>query len=384
MRRDVLLADERRPVPGLAQRVDDVAPVVAQLPAAVREPGHAVHVRPLAGQQARPAARAGRRRAERLAEQQALVGQALDVRRRDLVAVGLDVAAGVVRMQVDDVRRRHRVVSFVDRYSEVTVDRRTLQAYLVCATPRSGSTLLCEMLRATGVAGRPLEHFEVLRALRPAAPAARVLRGTWTRRARRAAPAPLEPGAPSGEPPDAWRARIVREGRGENGVWGGKLMWGHVEDLVTRARELAGLAGADLEHGAAGAARRSAARVRHASRQGRPGRLAVAGGPDPELARRRRRKRRRRGVRFAAIDHLVSSSRPTTRHGASGSRTRAGSRSRCPTSDSQPIRGDGRRRCCDALGLPDAGGIRPAAARPARRAVGGLGRALRRERGEAA
>ena len=28
-------------------------------------------------------------------------------------------------------------------------------AYLVCATQRSGSTLLCEALKATGVAGRP-------------------------------------------------------------------------------------------------------------------------------------------------------------------------------------------------------------------------------------
>ena len=38
-----------------------------------------------------------------------------------------------------------------------------MRAYLVCATPRSGSTLLCEMLRDTGLAGRPLEHFEILR-----------------------------------------------------------------------------------------------------------------------------------------------------------------------------------------------------------------------------
>ena len=28
---------------------------------------------------------------------------------------------------------------------------------------RSGSTLLCETLRATGIAGNPLEHFEVFR-----------------------------------------------------------------------------------------------------------------------------------------------------------------------------------------------------------------------------
>ena len=35
-----------------------------------------------------------------------------------------------------------------------------LCSYLVCATPRSGSTLLCELLRDTGVAGRPEEYFE--------------------------------------------------------------------------------------------------------------------------------------------------------------------------------------------------------------------------------
>src|SRR4051812_39199959 len=35
-------------------------------------------------------------------------------------------------------------------------------SYLVCATPRSGSTLLCELLSATGVAGRPQEYFEHL------------------------------------------------------------------------------------------------------------------------------------------------------------------------------------------------------------------------------
>jgi len=33
------------------------------------------------------------------------------------------------------------------------------QSYLVAATPRSGSTLLCELLASTGVAGRPAERF---------------------------------------------------------------------------------------------------------------------------------------------------------------------------------------------------------------------------------
>ncbi len=35
-------------------------------------------------------------------------------------------------------------------------------SYLICATPRSGSTLLCEALGNTGISGRSAEHFEVL------------------------------------------------------------------------------------------------------------------------------------------------------------------------------------------------------------------------------
>ncbi|MGH3680948.1 MAG: Stf0 family sulfotransferase [Natronosporangium sp.] len=31
----------------------------------------------------------------------------------------------------------------------------TADAYLICATSRTGSTLLCGLLRSTGVAGRP-------------------------------------------------------------------------------------------------------------------------------------------------------------------------------------------------------------------------------------
>src|SRR3954451_3190612 len=35
-------------------------------------------------------------------------------------------------------------------------------SYLVCATPRSGSTLLCHLLDQTGIAGHPEEYFEAL------------------------------------------------------------------------------------------------------------------------------------------------------------------------------------------------------------------------------
>jgi hypothetical protein len=36
------------------------------------------------------------------------------------------------------------------------------RSYLVCATPRSGSTLVCQALKATRVAGNPEEYFEAV------------------------------------------------------------------------------------------------------------------------------------------------------------------------------------------------------------------------------
>jgi LPS sulfotransferase NodH len=124
--------------------------------------------------------------------------------------------------------------------------RKPVHSYMVCATPRSGSTLLCEMLASTGRAGRPQEHFEVLR------------HSGLPRQPREyfgdADPldvpdhlAPLESGEPASEPAQVWWARRLTAGLSEDGVWGGKLMWGHVEDFLGRVRELDGLADADLE-----------------------------------------------------------------------------------------------------------------------------------------
>lgn len=120
------------------------------------------------------------------------------------------------------------------------------RAYLVCATPRSGSTLLCELLRATGRAGRPLEHFEVLRHSGLPRQPREYFQGDAGDRVLSLLP-PLLPGQPSTEPPADWWDRIAREGATENRVWGGKLMWGHVPDLLERVHELPDLAGADLD-----------------------------------------------------------------------------------------------------------------------------------------
>ena len=37
--------------------------------------------------------------------------------------------------------------------------RKPRRAYWICFTPRTGSALICQLLRATGVAGRPEEYF---------------------------------------------------------------------------------------------------------------------------------------------------------------------------------------------------------------------------------
>lgn len=119
-------------------------------------------------------------------------------------------------------------------------------AYLVCATPRSGSTLLCETLRATGVAGVPLEHFEIFRhSSQPRQPREYFDDAADPSVTERLAPldAPRADPEPSGD----WWARILREGTSANGVWGGKLMWNHVPDMLDRVRDLDGLADADLD-----------------------------------------------------------------------------------------------------------------------------------------
>jgi trehalose 2-sulfotransferase len=117
------------------------------------------------------------------------------------------------------------------------------RSYLVCATPRSGSTLLCETLERTGVAGRPREYFEALKetgvprrpreyfwglrspeVLRLLPPDAQIDReaeriSTWNR--------------------DDYALHLdasLREGTTPNGVFGSKLMWSYFDDFLELMR----------------------------------------------------------------------------------------------------------------------------------------------------
>jgi trehalose 2-sulfotransferase len=114
-------------------------------------------------------------------------------------------------------------------------------SYLVCATQRSGSTLLCELLRATEVAGVPDEFFERLRgtglARQPRQyfedPSVQDIAEQLT---------PTVPGRP--EQPgefEPWLRYVLQRGTTPNGVFGAKMMWNYLDEFRLRMAELPGL-----------------------------------------------------------------------------------------------------------------------------------------------
>jgi LPS sulfotransferase NodH len=116
-------------------------------------------------------------------------------------------------------------------------------AYLLCATPRSGSTLLCDLLDATRVAGHPDEYFEALRGTgRPRQPR-EYFEGIDDPEVLELLPR-SEP--PLSEAPFHERlADVVRAATTPNGVFGAKVMWGYHDDLQARLAQLAALAPLD-------------------------------------------------------------------------------------------------------------------------------------------
>jgi trehalose 2-sulfotransferase len=89
-------------------------------------------------------------------------------------------------------------------------------SYLVCATPRTGSNFLCEVLSRFGVAGHPEEYFWQ--------------RSFWYER--------------WGVSDFATFIDAVREhGTSGNGVFGSKLMWDQVNDLVRELVATLGVTG---------------------------------------------------------------------------------------------------------------------------------------------
>lgn len=90
--------------------------------------------------------------------------------------------------------------------------------YLICATPRTGSTLLCGLLRSTGVAGRPESYFR--------APDEDSWDDRWEL---------PRTGHGSFDHRDYVRAAAAA-GRTGNGVFAARVMWGTVGEMVAKLR----------------------------------------------------------------------------------------------------------------------------------------------------
>jgi LPS sulfotransferase NodH len=123
-------------------------------------------------------------------------------------------------------------------------------SYLVCATPRSGSTLLCQLLDQTGIAGHPEEYFEALRhSGLPRRPHeyfdperhANIIERLAFREMPDAAPAPNALWQP--ETYDRYLEWSIEQGTTPNGVFGAKVMWGYLGDFAQLLRGIEGLAG---------------------------------------------------------------------------------------------------------------------------------------------
>ena len=113
-------------------------------------------------------------------------------------------------------------------------------SYFVCATPRTGSTLLCDMLMNSGMAGYPEEYFEYLKETGlPRQPIEyfelrnEFLAGTVQEaKKRRSDHQRLKEWSSHGY---ASLAKVVLNARcTANGVFGAKMMWGYFGDFLSQ------------------------------------------------------------------------------------------------------------------------------------------------------
>jgi trehalose 2-sulfotransferase len=111
-------------------------------------------------------------------------------------------------------------------------------SYLICTTPRSGSTLLCEALTNTGIAGRPEEFFQIRRETGTTRRPLEYFEGTDTTEIAAILGEstrldhPLMNPAP-GEDYADYLARIMQQRTTPNGVFGAKVMWGYFDGLLS-------------------------------------------------------------------------------------------------------------------------------------------------------
>ena len=131
--------------------------------------------------------------------------------------------------------------------SSTTAAPAATRSYLIASTPRSGSTLLCEALGATGVAGQPEEYYQHRRKTglprRPLeyfedalTPEVEQILGHYTRVDDE--PSLFDPRRfPSYREYLDW---TIAQATTPNGVFGAKVMWGYFNGFVDSLRDMQG------------------------------------------------------------------------------------------------------------------------------------------------
>ena len=119
------------------------------------------------------------------------------------------------------------------------------RSYLVCATPRSGSTLVCKALGESGVAGKPEEYFEaLLHSGRPRGPEEYFVgvgdQSIFDHLGQRGVGRDQEQRSPlwSRTAYDRYLDWAKEAGSTPNGVFGAKLMWGYFGDFIALLRNV--------------------------------------------------------------------------------------------------------------------------------------------------
>lgn len=117
------------------------------------------------------------------------------------------------------------------------------RCYLVCATPRCGSTLLCEALEGTGLAGHPREYFEELKETGVPRRPREYFWGLRSPDVLRQLPHDSQLDRRAEQQPswnrdeyDGHLTAALRQGTTTNGVFGAKLMWGYFGDFLELMR----------------------------------------------------------------------------------------------------------------------------------------------------
>jgi LPS sulfotransferase NodH len=101
--------------------------------------------------------------------------------------------------------------------------------YLICGTPRTGSTLLCGLLQSTGVAGRPESYFR------------QPNEEDWADRWQ------LPRRADGSFSYLEFVRAAIAAGSTTNGVFAARVMWGTLDEMLAKLRAASGRPGSDLD-----------------------------------------------------------------------------------------------------------------------------------------